>query len=520
MKRSAAATAVKAMMAVLFLFSLTNLHMSKVMSRSGKSSQASEMSPGISCDADVEVKPQEQLVSGTLTTRYLPVDREKAYFHLYPNAFRDIRNLADPNWSYMLGNEVKPGSITIIEVLVNGKRTTSSFYRNDPTILEVPFGKKKLAKGAPVTITIRFTETVPYNKGRMSYNRDAIWLGNWLPVLAVLDKRGWHLDPYYPMGDPFFSDIANYQVNVKLPAGYRVATSGDDAKARIAETRPVKAIRYQINAKRMRDFAMVVMDETYQPEVTQVGKTKVTTWHQAGDDERQVKRLHQTAVQSLRYYRDQFGPYPYPEYDVVKTGGSFGGMEYPGIVFIQGEYYTQPLPNATAVIAHETAHQWFYGLVGNDEVKEAWIDESLTDYAAMSYLKDREPAAAQAYIDYRKNRSDYSAHYGKQGLAVRQPVNGFPTWGSYSDLVYSRGATMLWNLREHWGAKAANETLRRYVAKNSYRQATGEDVIAAFSEEAGMDATPYFDYWLRLDMNQEKQAAFWVERGKNKLAHR
>lgn len=519
MKRSGAAVAVKAMMAVLFLFSITNYYISHE-SRPVKSSQATGKTTGTTYEVNVEVKPDEQLLTGTVTARFVPVDREKAYFHLYPNVFRDIRNLADPNWSFLLGKEVKPGDIRIHEVLVNKKPVSATFYKKDATILEVPLGAKRLVGMTPIEITLGFTEKVPYNNGRFSYNDNAIWLGNWLPVLAVLDKQGWHLDPYYPMGDPFYSDIADYQVNVKLPVGYRVATSGNDAGALITQTRPAKTILYQITASQVRDFAMVVMDETYQPMVSTVGNTRVTTWHQAGDDMELVKRLHQTAAESLRYYSEQFGTYPYPEYDVVKTGGFFGGMEYPGIVLIQGEYYTEQLPNAAAVIAHETAHQWFYGLVGNDEVQEAWVDESLTDYAAMSYMKEREPEEASSYINYRTQRSNYSLQYRKQGLAVWQPVNGFPNWESYSDLVYSRGAMMLWNLREKWGAGRVNHALKQYVEKHSYQQATGEDVIAAFSEEAGIDATPYFAYWLQFDLDQEKQAEIWGERGKNRLVIR
>ncbi|MET3291737.1 UNVERIFIED_CONTAM: hypothetical protein ABID98_004307 [Brevibacillus sp. OAP136] len=517
MKRGAVAAAVKAMMAVLFLFSVTNLHITNE-SRSVKSSRAAEKSAGISYQADVDIQPDRQLITGTLKVRFVPYDRENAYFHLYPNAFSDIRSLADPNWSYMLGKEMKPGSITVQKVLVNGKPVSSSFYKKDVTVLAVALGSQKLKLGQPIELALQFSEKVPFNNGRFSYNDDAIWLGNWLPILAVHDQRGWHLDPYYPMGDPFYSDVADYQVSVKLPVGYRVATSGDDSSAIITQTRPAKSITYQIQAPRMRDFAMVVMSNMYEPLMTTVGNTRVTTWHEVGDNEVLVKKLHQTAVESFRYYSEQFGTYPYPEFDVVKTGGFFGGMEYPGIVFIQGEYYCDPLPNAAAVIAHETAHQWFYGLVGNDEVQEAWVDESLTDYAAMSYLKEREPREAGSYIAYRKQQSDQSVQYRSEGLTVWQPVNGFPNWDSYADLVYSRGAMMLWNLREQWGGSRVNHALKEYVAEYRFSQASGEDIIAAFTREAGIDATPYFAYWLRFDLDQQKQAAFWLERGKNKLA--
>lgn len=160
-------------------------------------------------------------------------------------------------------------------------------------------------------------------------------------------------------------------------------------------------------------------------------------------------------MQSLAYYGNQFGRYPYQEYDVVKTGGFFGGMEYPSIVFIQDEYFSRTDQVADAIVAHETAHQWFYGLVGNDEVREAWVDESLTDYATMAYLQSVDPARARGYIQLRLAQSKTAETYAAKGLRVWQSVEQFPTWKSYTELVYGRGAAMWWALREGWGGSSA-----------------------------------------------------------------
>lgn len=64
-------------------------------------------------------------------------------------------------------------------------------------------------------------------------------------------------------------------------------------------------------------------------------------------------------------------------------------MEYPSLVFIEEEFFNTADNMGAAVVAHETAHQWFYGIVGNDEVREAWLDESLTDYATMAFCRKR-----------------------------------------------------------------------------------------------------------------------------------
>lgn len=41
------------------------------------------------------------------------------------------------------------------------------------------------------------------------------------------------------------------------------------------------------------------------------------------------------------------------------------------------------------VIAHETAHQWWYSAVGNDEISEPWLDEALTEYSTIVYFEQK-----------------------------------------------------------------------------------------------------------------------------------
>ena len=50
-----------------------------------------------------------------------------------------------------------------------------------------------------------------------------------------------------------------------------------------------------------------------------------------------------------------------------------GGIEYPGHV-MQGQ-------NTLGVTSHEVGHQWFYGLVGNDQGRDPWLDEGLATWA-------------------------------------------------------------------------------------------------------------------------------------------
>ncbi|MCK9909383.1 hypothetical protein MXD81_09595, partial [Microbacteriaceae bacterium K1510] len=104
----------------------------------------------------------------------------------------------------------------------------------------------------------------------------------------------------------------------------------------------------------------------------------------------------------------------------------------------------------------------------------------------------------------------------EKGESSWQPVEKFPDWQSYSDLVYSRAAIMLWELRTVWGEKKVNSVLGQYVNAHRFSIASGKDLIQAFSQASGADATAYFEYWLHLDESQLAKAMAWLEKLKNK----
>ncbi len=474
--------------------------------------QVEPIRSSIKYSANLQVDPDLHLVTGWLSVDFPAKDSEKAFFHLYPNAFQERPELETPNWRYVLGAKWTTGRITVDNILVQDKPVTAKLR---DTILEVPF-PKPVSIQDKVQIKMKVTLQLPQNDGRLSYDDHAIWLGNWLPILAVKETSGWRLDSYYPIGDPFYSEIADYDVQIRVPKTYQVATTGLESQAVITETRPGGMKMYDIQAVNVRDFAAVIMDDSYRTLTSKVGQTLVNTWYRADDDMDAVERIHDVAQKSLRYYSNSFGDYPYPEYDVVRTGGFFGGMEYPSIVFIQDKYFQSPDGYTDAVVAHETAHQWFYGVVGNDEIREAWVDESLTDYATMAFLSQYDKQTAQEYIKRRVTRGNLAASYESKGIVAWQSVDKFPDWKSYSDLVYSRGSTMLWKLREAWGEELVNEALRYYYSTHQYQNATGEEVIAAFTHVSGESAAPYFNYWLKLKLDQEQPAFKWLNRGKSK----
>ena len=162
---------------------------------------------------------------------------------------------------------------------------------------------------------------------------------------------------------------------------------------------------------------------------------------------------------------------------VLAGHARFGGMEYPTIVFSEPSRIT---------MAHELAHQWFYGVVGNDQYHEPWLDESFATWAM------RLP------FDPRKGCSGISWPSAKASF-----TNDMSYWDTHRDqywLVYFGGACMLANLSKRFGHERFLRIVGRYVTRHHLDIARTEDFKAAIETAAerhlpGFDASAYWDRW-------------------------
>lgn len=440
-------------------------------------------------DIDVDVKSQS--VTGKLfvtTINDTGKDQDVIYFHIYPNSFRDLSKLNDPNWREILGGNPKPGWMDINSVKVDQQ---SANYIVDGSILKIPLTEWK--QNEKIDLEIDFKLKVPQDNATLSYDNHAIRFGNWLPSRAVYDEEGWDLHPYYPIGDPFYSDVANYNINLTIPKGYQVASSGIDKQPiNVSSDKQT----FAIIANRMRDFAMVVMDSQYEPKVSNLGEITVRTWHFKGDPASNINTLHHVSTSSLEYFSKHYGDYPYKEYDVVRTGGFYGGMEFPGLVYIQGTVFEGNYQPGVLYIAHETAHQWWYSLVGNDEVEHPWLDESLAQYSTLRYMYEQFRDYYNGYYGSLENQVNMSRVYEANNEFISNPVTEFSSWSSYGNLVYGKGPIMFMHLQNTVGPEKMDEVLQNIFKNYQYRNVRPEEFINEFKNVLGQDVETYFNTWL------------------------
>ncbi|WHZ01120.1 M1 family metallopeptidase [Neobacillus sp. YX16] len=440
-------------------------------------------------DSTITVNVEEKTLTGSLklkSTNNTGKTQDKIYFHVYPNQFREDVDLLGGFWRQIIDENSEPGSIEVTEVQVNGNK--GSFKLND-TVLEIPLDNWKV--GSAIDLDFKFTMKVPKNNGRFAYDDNAIWLGNWIPIQAVYDERGWVTDPYLSMGDPFYSQVGNYTVKVTVPGTYQIASTGKEKEA-IKEQDG--SLSYSTTIENVRDFAMVIMDENYKKFSDQIGGTTVNTWYLASDSQEAVKQNHEAGIRSLAYFSKVYGLYPYLEFDIVRTG-MFTAMEFPGLIYLPKSILES---NETEIgsVVHETAHQWWYGMVGNDEVKEPWLDEALATYTSTRFMLEEFPEHGAANLEMRKDMTEGTEMHEKKGIFIGSSVDKFTSIGAYSQLVYQKGALMLENLEKEIGKEKMDQLLQTYFKEYQYDVATSSDFISVFSEELGPEAKEYFESWL------------------------
>ena len=108
--------------------------------------------------------------------------------------------------------------------------------------------------GGSGAISLRFEVRGRRAADRFGRVRGTVLLGNVIPVLAVRDRRGLHLEPYAKRGETFYSLAARWDAVVRLPRRLRAATTG----ATVSEDVAGGERTLRVSTAQARDFALAV----------------------------------------------------------------------------------------------------------------------------------------------------------------------------------------------------------------------------------------------------------------------
>jgi hypothetical protein len=393
------------------------------------------------------------------------------------------------------------GKLLILSAEIDGSPVVPEIFLRDRTGLRLAL-KESLQPAETVLVELEFEgftprdledTTLAYGVFNTSSDPAAMVLADWYPILAVWDDGNWQAEAVIAIGDAVVSEVALYEVEITSPAGWQVVTTGTILEEKNSE----KASQQVVVSGPVREF-MVTASPQYSLSELELDGISLRHWGLPGGDTRWKEALQATA-DSTQLFAQRFGEYPYTELDIVSATLKLAlGVEYPGLFLIQQELY---LPDENQpfllglVVAHEAAHQWWYGLVGNNVLAHPWMDEALATYSSLLYQQEFQPQVYPGTLAfYAQNVAE--AQEQNRSLKTGQPVKDFIVDpGLYSRFVYQKGGLFFAELRQKIGDQAFFEGLQQYYAQQNFQIARPEDIFRAFETSCSCELDPFFTDW-------------------------
>jgi hypothetical protein len=447
---------------------------------------------------------QQATITGTEELRFVNdtgVALPELYFRLYPN----LRQYGDGRMVVrditVDGVPVDPQGPPLYSVPASTPVATADAESADLILLRLPLAAP-LAPEATATIRLGFTTTIPVEPvdgtGLFQFMPDTgRWtLGHWFPILAGYDPiSGWETEPPAAWSDVTFSNTALFDVMLTAPDDLVLVTTGVEVEG--AVEKPQQRRRFVSGPAR--DF-VIVADPALISTSTDVNGTKVVSYYVPHDAVGGAQILA-WGTQALVVFTELFGPYPYTTLDLVEVPGVIG-YEFPQLIFLGADYYADPItagsrPGAVEfLVAHEAAHQWWYGLVGNNPHRHAFLDEGLAEYASFLYFEREHGVELTEEQVNRALRVPYATMILTAGdQIVDQPSAAFSDEGTYVTTVYWKAALAFAALRAEIGDGAFFAGLRQYADTWRFAVANPGDLQAAFEDASGQDLEVFWHRW-------------------------
>jgi hypothetical protein len=366
---------------------------------------------------------------------------------------------------------------------------------------------KELQAEERAKFIIQFNATLPdgpYDRANIygnDFDQSRIYkFTGFYPMPCVYDQEdGWNVDPYLEEGDPFYFDMAYYNLLIEAPNEMVIAATGQlEEKLNKGTTslyyfNPIYPVR-EVTFSASRYF---------QVESKLINGVNLSTFFLPKSNELWHSYALNNAENALLLYNSTFGSYPYPTLNIVEEYTSFGGMEYPCQIYATEavDNYDYPLYInriiLEKIIAHETCHQWWYNLVGNDEVDLPFLDEGIvvwsTDYYGEHYHGSWE--YFQLTISYIDKVRTYFAETGLSSKINQSIYQFMATNTDWVYIGYYKTPLILEKLRQTVGLANFILGLRLYFERFEYKHAILSDLQTAFEDTIGSSLDWFFFPW-------------------------
>lgn len=442
---------------------------------------------------NIECSLNENILHGQEKVRFFnhsELALKEIKFNLFGNAFREGAKYFAISSQYMkraYPNGLNYGDMKIENVKINEKLIEYKTGGEDNNILIVPL-INELFPEEIVEIDIEFTLNLANVIARTGYNDDTINLANFYPIACALDENGFYECNYYSIGDPFYSDAANYNVILSCDSQFIVASSGKEIKI---ETQGNKT-KHFFMLECARDFAFVLSKKFKKITDNSLG-TEINYYYY---DDAEPNKSIEYAIKAIKLFNEKFGKYPYQTLAVAQTQFVQGGMEFPALAMISDDISGQPYGE---VIVHETAHQWWQSAIGNNEIEHGFLDEGLAEYSVILFYENyseygfsRQSLIKSSEDTYKIFCSVYDKIFHKVNTVMTRSLKDFSSEYEYVNIAYIKPCIMYDTIRQTIGDERFFNSLKRYYNDYKFKNATPDDLMGAF-EKTGADTNGIFE---------------------------
>ncbi len=401
------------------------------------------------------------------TNHKLSVDETIIYPNLSADSLSNIVLAVEPNrWM---------GAFQLDSLAINGQASTDYLLNGQRLEIYLP---QPLVPGGAVVLSMHFEIYIPWISSNhiFGYNNAQANLVDWYPfVTPYVSGQGWLLHEPRPVGEHLVYDVADFDVTIQLADPTLPVTIAASAPAQ-----PTGAgMHYTLSNARAFVFSA---STRYLTSTMTVGPVVVTSYYFAGHDAA-GQAILQAVAGAISVYGDRYAPYPYASMSIVETYYP-DGMEYGNLFFLNKDFYRDydgtVRNNLITIGVHEAAHAWWFGLVGNDQALEPWLDEALCIYSERIFYETTYPNLVSWWWNFRV--------YGFQPTGwVDSSIYDLGSFRPYTNAVYLRGVLFLEALRVRIGDEAFFALLRDYAAQMAGRRATAGDFFAILRQHTNVD---------------------------------
>ncbi|MFD2117520.1 M1 family metallopeptidase [Paenibacillus yanchengensis] len=432
------------------------------------------------------------------------------YFHLYANAFHSNQStFMKESGGKLREDQATPASVGYMDVTSLTTLEGDSLLprmqyvqpddnnAQDKTMMRIRL-PEPVAAGQSVTLIVGFTVKLPEIFARMGYYDNFVMAGQWFPKVAAYETsgmrgrttEGWNLHQYHGNSE-FYSNFAMYNVLINVPEDFQVAATGIQVKPATAENG--RAL-HQYYAEDVHDFAWAAsphfLYEEYAFSEEGIPGVRLKLYLDPAHAALKERYIH-AAKSALIKLAKWYGPYPYSTLSIVvppKGASGAGGMEYPTLITAFAADKDNPGYELERVVIHETAHQYWYGMVASNEFEEAWLDEGFT-----SYSEDKIMEAVYGVVPNLRTEASFIT----DPAPLLQDAWKFDNHKQYAENVYIRSKLVLRDIENQIGDDQMKKVLRAYFQTFKFKHPSTDDFQATLEKITKQSWDEYFERFVK-----------------------